>query len=160
MDWRELQTAWDGDPASIKPLGDFVLVKPFPLFTSLIIDPKTQMTKDGRWRLQNRETGNRFGRVVAMGAGDRVVGLHCGDCGAMNARIERSQDTKLWKCSVCAGRQLVAVDTGRAPMNLQVGDVVIFPRVPSNEMKINGEEYCWLREEQHVLAVVDEEIAA
>lgn len=118
-----MQSTWDGDIASLRPLGDFVLVKPIQsaAASSIIIDPKTQMTKDGRWRLQNRETGNQFGMVIAVGAGDKK-----------------------------------AETASRHDMNVQVGDTVIFPRVPANEIVLNGEVYCWLREEQHVLAVVSD----
>jgi co-chaperonin GroES (HSP10) len=35
------------------------------------------------------------------------------------------------------------------------GDEVIYPRVPANDLRINGEEYTMLHEEQHCLAVVE-----
>lgn len=169
MDWRDLQAAWNGDIEALRPLGDFVLVKPLVTTNDAgIIDPKTQRTKDGRWRLQNRETGNRFGTVIAVGAGDRVIQLVCQSCDLPQHRIDRGQETKKWRCSQCGGVDLHAgggdaawlADISRMPLGVSPGDVVIFPRVPANEVIINGEEFVLLHEESQIYGVVEEEIAA
>lgn len=177
MDWRDLQASWNGDITALRPLGDFVLVKPFQSATGsdLIIDPKTQRTKDGRWRLQNRETGNRFGTVIAVGAGDQMVTLWCLTCwgksGAKPRLLRIDQSVKRGNCSRCSA-ELHAIGAGwtasgdvaaqitHAPMHVSPGDTVIFPRVPANEVVINGEEYVLLHEESQIYGVVEEEIAA
>jgi co-chaperonin GroES (HSP10) len=75
----------------------------------------------------DRPKGLRRGRVVAVGRGDKIL---CGPC-------------------ACEGR--------RAEMNVHAGDEVVYPRVPANDVVINGEEYTFLHEEQHVLAIVEKE---
>jgi hypothetical protein len=167
MAWKDLhpfQPEILTDPASIRCLADFVLVKPFPP-AGLIINPGVHMTQDYRWR-QDRPRGNRTGTVVAIGSGDKMIGLACADCQRFELRLLRTDsDIKRLACE-CGGEKLtVALKDGtpmtqRAGLNVSVGDVVVFPRVPANEIEINGEEYVFLHEEQHVLAVIDEEIAA
>lgn len=156
MDWRDAVSTWDGDIASIRPLGDFVLVKPIPEDDSLIIDPKTQMTRDGRWRTTNREKGNRMGTVVATGPGDRLLVLKCHGCGELNNRIDRAQEVKAWKCSNCGSKHLTSAYNGSfvCSMHVQPGDTVVYPSVPANEFKIDGDDYVFLHEECHVLAVI------
>lgn len=159
MDWRDLQAAWNGDIEALRPLGDFVLVKPLVTTNDAgIIDPKTQRTKDGRWRLQNRETGNRFGTVIAVGAGDRMIAVLCRNCEEGEAILATAKNRD---CRTC-GKPLDCfpeVDF-HAPMHVSPGDVVIFPRVPANEVIINGEEFVLLHEESQIYGVVEEEIAA
>lgn len=174
MEWRELQAVWNGDINTIRPIGDFILVRPFPRehgTGSLIIDPDTQMTKDGRWRTKNRLKGNQMGEVVAIGGGDKMTAMFC-KCEAVQS-IENGPPVEMkvteWrfsfagslKCDVC-GEEMIAVPgvQKRAPMNVQPGDIVIYPQVPANEVSINGERLIFLHEEQHVLAVVEEEVAA
>jgi co-chaperonin GroES (HSP10) len=41
-------------------------------------------------------------------------------------------------------------------MGCTLGDIVIFPRVPANEIAINGLEFVMLHEEQHVVGVVEQ----
>ncbi len=47
-------------------------------------------------------------------------------------------------------------DGTRFDMGVEVGDVVLYPRVPANDVRINGEEHTLLHEEQHILAVIEE----
>lgn len=47
-------------------------------------------------------------------------------------------------------------DGSRFEMGVEVGDIVLYPRVPANDVRINGEEHTLLHEEQHILAVVEE----
>jgi hypothetical protein len=163
MAWKDLhpfQPEILTDPASIRCLADFVLVKPFPP-AGLIINPGVHMTQDYRWR-QDRPRGNRCGTVVSVGQGDKMVGLCCEQCGALEFRLVRTDaDFKRMTCS-CGGEKLTIAHadgfaaTTTDPMQVNVGDVVVFPRVPANEIEINGEEYVFLHQEQHVLAVLDE----
>ena len=44
---------------------------------------------------------------------------------------------------------------GRLPMNAAPGDEIVYPRVPANDIRLNGEEYVFLHEEQHILAVIE-----
>lgn len=174
MEWRELQAVWNGEISTIRPIGDFVLVRPFPRehgTGSLIIDPGTQMTKDGRWRTKNRLRGNQMGEVIAVGKGDRMFGYICCFCSFIRnapTRDFRIAGARTPKCSICHEPMYLAMAdrvagiplSKRAPMNVQPGDIVIYPQVPANEVSINGERLIFLHEEQHVLAVVEEEVAA
>lgn len=167
MEWRDLQAVWNGDISTIRPLGDFVLVRPFPMehgTGSLIINPGVHMTQDGRWR-SNRLKGNQMGEVIAVGRGDRMLTFHCEGCGISAHRSETAKRhaccscggslSKGWLCS--DGSVIDVVDRYR--MNVQPGDVVVYPQVPSNEVSINGERLIFLHEEQHILAVVEQEAA-
>lgn len=150
------QPTISADPATLTPLYDFVLVKPFPKDDGLIINPGVHMTGDFRWR-SDRPRGNRFGAVVAVGKGDRMVGLKCEQCDELATRIDTA---KFRICRSCGGdlkysAECEALSEMRAPMHVVPGDVVVFPRVPANEILINQEEYVMLHEEQHILAVVD-----
>jgi len=158
------------DLAKLKPLGDFVLVHPLSLDDQLKMEDRhiapspIQMTKDGRY-VSNRPRGLRYGRVVAMGAGDKVIVLVCQSCDRMQHRIERGQDSKKWRCSECGSFELQAAGgdgaetslIARAPMNCTLGDVVAFHRVPANEISINGQEFVMCHEEQHIVAVLDQD---
>lgn len=166
------------DLAKFRPIGDFVLVRPFSEREQLIMEDRTiaqsplTMTRDGRY-LFNRPRGLQYGTVVAMGAGDLAIALWCGKCGLIQSRIERGQESRKWRCSSCASRDVhsktcrddelaglpaggtARVSASRIAMGCQLGDVVLFPRVPANEVRLNGEEFVCLHEEQHVLAVID-----
>jgi co-chaperonin GroES (HSP10) len=163
MSWRDkhdFQPEILTDPATVKCLGDLVLVRPFDVAPdSIIVDPGTSMTKDGRW-VQNRPQGNRLGTVVAAGKGDKMIGLYCEDCAKTEMRIVvTDQRMKRMTCA-CGGQKLTISHNGhalpaRAEMPVAIGDVVIFPRVPANELELNGEEYVFLHAEQHILGIVE-----
>ncbi len=156
----------------VKLLSDFVLVKAFPP-PSAIINPGVRMTKDYRWR-SDRPRGLQYGTVVAVGKGDRYISTVCHECEAYSMRIEpegmpmpgdnliggRKRGLYCSKCnssdvSVVGLNQQAAIWRGEMPV--KVGDVVVYPRVPANDIRINGEEYTACHLEQHILAVVDEE---
>lgn len=46
-------------------------------------------------------------------------------------------------------------DGGRHPMYVKPGDTVVYPRVPANNVVLNGDEYTLIHAEQHVLAVLE-----
>lgn len=168
---------WDGplqpeiltDLTKLVPLHDFVLVKPFPP-QSVIIDPGVKMTRDFRW-VNPRARGNRFATVVAIGKGDRWFGMFCEPCLFGPDKIDGTlicrkmlETAKRHKCLKCGGVMMRYSDLpggpvveGRAPMHVKIGDIVVHPQVPANEVELNGERYFFLHEEQHVLAVVEPE---
>ena len=47
------------------------------------------------------------------------------------------------------------VNGNRIPLGVVPGDRVVYARCPDNDVRINGEDLVLLREEQHVLAVLD-----
>ena len=47
-------------------------------------------------------------------------------------------------------------DGSRLEMELRPGDVVVYTRAPSLGVSINGTEYTFLREHQHVYAVLED----
>ncbi len=167
--WKDLhpyQPNISGDPATVRCLGDFVLVRPFPP-ADLIINPGVKMTQDKRWR-QDRDKGNRTGEVIAVGPGDKMVELMCNDCCKFWWRAVHADSTKIrLACDVCGGDKITMLAYGdmsfaqvyRADMDVQVGDIVVFPQVPANEIEINGEKLVFLHQECHVLAVI-EDVAA
>lgn len=173
------------DLAALTPLADFVLVKPlsddaemrlqeFGSEAITIYNPRVHMTQDYRWR-SDRPRGNRLGEVVACGPGDLAAHLYCETCQELRKRIVKTGEGTHaqsigGKCDQCGdalsifprwgtGPEAEIVSTERMPMNVRVGDIVVFPRVPNNELRINGEDFCFLHEEQHVLAVIEKEAA-
>lgn len=161
-DMHDYQPEIKTDLAALQPLGDFVLVKPFPP-DDLIINPGVHMTRDFRWR-SDRPKGNRYGTVVAAGPGDVGVVYDC-DCGASFPLIAAHRGVV--KCPHCHGKNVKLhvhgtngrIQVWRAEMHVKPGDVVLFPRVPANEVEINGEAYVFLHEESQILAVVEQEAA-
>lgn len=156
----------NADPAAIQPHGDCVLVQPIEDPTApapLIVESETKMTSDGRWRW-DRKRGNQYGRVVAVGPGDRLLVMYCNACWqkGISSFTSRLETAKSRTCQNCGGVLTLGADkdgsalVDRAEMYVKPGDVVIFPRVPANEMEIGGESFVWLRQEQHVLAVLEE----
>jgi co-chaperonin GroES (HSP10) len=60
---------------------------------------------------------------------------------------------------VRVGRGDLLPEGERWSMTVSPGDEVIYPRVPANDLRINGEEYTMLHEEQAVLAIVERDAA-
>jgi hypothetical protein len=143
---------------AMKPLGDFVLVKPLP-----IDDPLSRL-----WlpiSVKRTIMQLKLGLVVAAGDGDRLITLRCKACGTERSRLAQLGFThaehlrapiKTSRCS-CGESAVDLVGETRAAMNVQVGDEIIYWRSPANDCFINGVEYVFLHEEQHIVAVVDKE---
>lgn len=47
-------------------------------------------------------------------------------------------------------------DGSRAPMHVKAGDRIVYHRAPANVTVINGVEYTFIHEEQHLLAVLED----
>ena len=56
---------------------------------------------------------------------------------------------------IAAGNGKVNDDGTRVPLDVKVGDVILFGKYTSPEVKLNGEEYLIMREDE-VLAVIGE----
>ncbi len=156
MSWEAQYTPLiDADIAKLTPLHDFVLVKPMPP-ADLVLRSPIHQTKDYRWR-SNRPTGLQYGTVVAAGKGDRLIGMFCPKCIHGFLKVETAKTFSCPKCRKSAEPLVDCVNgrayVERADMHCKIGDVVIYPRVPANDVEINGELYTFLHLEQHVLAV-------
>ena len=55
---------------------------------------------------------------------------------------------------IAAGNGKVNDDGKRVPLDVKAGDLILFGKYTSQEVKLNGEEYLIMREEE-VLAVID-----
>jgi len=55
---------------------------------------------------------------------------------------------------IAAGNGKVNDDGTRVPLDVKVGDVILFGKYTSPEVKLNGEEYLIMREDE-VLAVIE-----
>jgi chaperonin GroES len=55
---------------------------------------------------------------------------------------------------IAAGNGKVNDDGTRVPLDVKVGDVILFGKYTSPEVKLNGEEYLIMREDE-ILAVLD-----
>lgn len=56
------------------------------------------------------------------------------------------------------GRVVTVGPRARLAGNVAAGDVVLYTRVPANGIELNGREYVFVREHQHVYAVVEGEV--
>jgi chaperonin GroES len=56
---------------------------------------------------------------------------------------------------IAAGSGRVQKDGKRIPLDVKVGDMILFGKYTSQEVKLNGEEYLIMREDE-VLAVIDD----
>ena len=57
---------------------------------------------------------------------------------------------------IAAGNGKVSDDGTRVPLDIKAGDVILFGKYTSQEVKLDGEEYLIMREDE-VLAVIDED---
>lgn len=136
------------------PHGDLVLVKRLPDKDKIgsIFIPETA---------QNAQRGTRRGLVLMVGPGDKIVAFECESCGCFPLRLLKKQI--YLKCRNCGGSlRLAATDNfvwgengDRSPLNVAVGDEVIYWRAEANDVKIQNVEYVYLHEEQHILAVLE-----
>ena len=55
---------------------------------------------------------------------------------------------------IAAGRGKVNEDGQRVPLDVKTGDLILFGKYTSQEVKLDGEEYLIMREDE-VLAVID-----
>lgn len=153
---------------SVRPLGDFVLVRP-------LLEPEQQGQIVLPDSARAPEKGLRRGVVVACGNGDKAVNFCCDDCGANYSstlrQVGESQVFAVSSCPACGspGRSMWKLTDGgrlghgkpfisRRPVHVKPGDVVIYPRVPANGVQIDGEEHFMLHEEQHCWAVEDSNV--
>lgn len=156
-------------PESVRPMGDFVLVRPcepdMETYSGLLEIPENARQPD---------RGLRMGVVVATGPGDQVAIWICPQCGGFQYTVITSETDNAGrhhvvygapgKCdgppfdTIPCGGEFELIGTSRAPMFCSVGETVLYPRVPANVVRINGEELIFLHEEQHVLAVLEPEL--
>lgn len=173
MSWEsQYQPRIEAQIENLTPLHDFVLVKPMEP-TDTVLKSGLHMTADKRWR-SDRPKGLRYGTVVRVGRGDRSFIMKCPKCFSCSADILDfikfgivgrigGKSPYCYNCaSLLVPAELESIDDTpsgeyRAPMHCKVGDVVIFPRTPNNEMELDGEPYVWLHEEGQVLAIMGAE---
>jgi len=151
MAWEEGYRNITAALEKLKPLHDFCLVEHVPE-TETVLKSGLHMTGDYRWRA-DRPRGIRRGRVLAVGLGDRIIFAKCVQCGAEAQRVAG----RAWRCFECGGDLESTGEVGRCEMGVKPGDIILYPRIPSNDVIINGKEYTICHEEQHVLAVIQEE---
>lgn len=139
--------------ADVQPLGDFVLVRRLP---------DSERTPSGYIVLpdgtRNKREGKRRGVVILVGPGDKRTDItakegwkQCTHCAA----VWNKEETEC----VC-GQSGFKTYTYRHPMHVAPGDEIIYDRVPANDIRIDGEEYTFLHEEQHILCVLEREPCA
>ena len=123
------------DLAKLRPYGDFVLIKRLreKEYAGAIWIPEES--------LRSMNTGIRRGVVLAIGPGDKLWEKWTHYSDSVHPR-------QLWPLEY-SGK--------RCGMDVQVGDEVLYPRTPANEVRLNGEEYCFIHEEE-IRAVLEKEV--
>jgi co-chaperonin GroES (HSP10) len=145
--------------SNLKPMGDYVLVKRL----------ENDNPIEGLWlpkRVQKEVRQLRRGTVVAVGFGDPFIRLRCLKCHLCRNRLAllkqshregQREPIETGKCK-CGSREYEIVSTGlHAPMEVKLGDQVLYWRSPANDVRINGQEYVMLHEEQHLVAILEAE---
>ena len=112
--------------------------------TSPILDPGVHQTLDGRW-LKNSDEGPRKGVVVAAGKGDKRHGY-------LTAELKRTKLTYTPNGWYEEREGVFGED--RIPMDVRVGDTIIYPRFESSHVKI-GEGFYTFVHEADVMAVIE-----
>ena len=157
------------DLAKIRPLGDFVLIRPLSEDAQMEMEDRKiakspiHMTRDGRYR-SSRPRGLRYGVVVACGPGDKgvVYECRCGNLFPVALSTREAQRHKL-ECAACGDaaefhlhvNESDEAQIWRVPLGCRIGDMVIFPRIPANEITINDQEFIVAHEEQHIWGVME-----
>lgn len=154
-DFRKHVGIW-ADLERLRPRGDCVVIRVIPepeMHANLIWIPDTARGGDNT---------PRIGEVVAVGKGDRRFFWVCLDC------IERDEESPGWRqstfhapepCPMCESRRLSGdlFNPDHHPMHVKPGDWVYYWRVFANQVEVNKEIYQFVREEQHILAVLEKE---
>lgn len=115
----------------VTPLYDYLLVRRLhdEEHTGLIVPSDMTLAKSGKW-VKKGDHGPRRGEVVAAGRGDKVISLQHG-----------TWPTGAWE--------------DREPMDVKVGDIILYPRFEANHVQIGGEALTFVHEGD-VMAVLDE----
>jgi co-chaperonin GroES (HSP10) len=124
-----------------RPLHDQILVKreDSPRMSGLIHLPdNAQVQADGRGEIHQ-------GIVVALGPGDLVKCVPCGGLGDYNPTAMAPPD-----CPYCNGSGM-----RRYPIDLKLGDRILFWFHMGADVTIDGEQFIVLHEEQHVQGVLE-----
>lgn len=137
---------------AVRPMYDFVLVERLPDEQGGLVAAPDRKTF---------EPALRRGRVVAVGPGDGLFLVFCRSCYLMRTR--KHDAASLGRCAECGRKEaFLSRDAAqrlfpgcRCEMNCALGDVVLYPRVPANDVRIDEREYTFLHEEQHVYAILD-----
>lgn len=147
------------DLAKIRPMGDYVLVKRLP----------NDNPVEGLWlpkSVQKEVRQLRRGTVCAVGLGDPMIRIRCKACGGErnnmallkpSHRDGQREPIHIASCN-CGETDYELISSNlRCPMEVQLGDQVLYWRSPANDVCINGEEYVLLHEEQHLVAILEPE---
>jgi co-chaperonin GroES (HSP10) len=156
--------------SSFRLLGDQVLVEPqekpelFDNFNGVLYLPQKP----------ERGKGEFFyvGRVVSCGPGDKIregkvrpdgsraaylaPEQKCEDCNGMGLALAYGGMAGLGAfvdCPTCHGTGKVS---GRWPIHVKPGDLVLYERRPWAEVELDRKRYVILHEEQHIVAVIEE----
>ena len=165
-----IETNIELDIEALQPMGDFVLVRQIRPDEGLIAAPGRRPTEDGRW-VDADPSGLRRGGVLAVGPGDPLVTLRCLACGAERTKRALMAFTHMMSIRAeiamgvcrCGEKQAMVVGESRRQMGVEVGDEVLYTRVPANNVRLNSQysfcrdEYVFLHEEQHIFAVIEKE---
>jgi co-chaperonin GroES (HSP10) len=157
--WASLLSDIQCDLDELELLGNMLLVKRIPEDAKVngVDVPQNLRTPSAEGKAITAVAARR-GVVVKLGRGDRLLYFCCPTC-ISTVRWSSAGDPSP-KCGHCGGLMTPFEDhrgfaEKRDSFDVCLGDVVFYPRVPANDVKINGEEYTILREHQHVLAVLE-----
>jgi chaperonin GroES len=88
---------------------------------------------------------------------DRIVVRRLGDSEQSVGRIiipDTAKEKPQQGTVIAAGSGVVRDGGGRVPLDVKTGDVILFGKYTSPEIKLDGEEYLIMREDE-VLAVIE-----
>jgi hypothetical protein len=150
------------DLSKLEPHGDLVLVRKLPpdeewhgvALAAGATDTHRMMSPIGY---------AERGVVVRVGPGDPMYCYRCLNCGALNFMIGNAVPYECANCN-CNSFSFTLLhpqtSTGEhiycsAPMNVSIGDEVLYTRSPANDVDIDNVPHVFLHEESQILAVVE-----
>lgn len=138
----------DTPPEAWIPRGDLVLVKRLPDKDKLgsIFIPETSL---------NPERGVRRGVVVACGPGDNLLAFRCKNHAVVSFKLRDKCSGAIPVCSICKETMVLLFSNLRCSMSVSVGDEILYWRNENGDVKFQDEEFVYLHEEQHVIAVLE-----
>lgn len=157
--WPSLLSNIECDLDKLELLGNMVLVKRLPDDEERngVVLPEKALNKSGEGQhISARDNvPTRKGVVVKLGRGGRIFRFSCRRHEEFLVDALATEGDRP-KCHECGLPMSFDKYTGRRDtFPVARGDVIFYPRVPANDIQINGEHYTILREHQHILAVLE-----
>ncbi len=115
-----------------------------------------QMSDDSRGFSKHQEGALCIGTVVAVGPGEKCHIYECRDCRRTRTMLTgEGRKLKLQPCPCGSTKQPEFIAEGSMPMNVAVGDRVVYPHRSGHSVRIENRQYLLMHEEQWIYGLVE-----